>query len=329
MNKNKLTMTGRLMATILCYGACAGIVTALMLAAACSPSKTVKMQQALSVDETEKVASKYTGPKRRIGVVEFANKTAYGQGRLGGAATDILVTELTKSGKFIVVERDRMEKIMQEQKFQSQGMTDPQTAAQVGRILGLEAIVVGAVSQFGTKTEGSDYLISQTKKQVADVTVDIRLVDTQSGQVLMADSGKGQAKSKKGSFLGMGTKGGYDETIEGEALRAAIVQFVINIDSQLNKKAWSCMVADASGEDIYLNAGQDSGVTVGMKLDCYSQGAEIRNPQSNLVIGHREEYLGAVEVQRYCGDMGDCSIARLVKAAGGSPKAKDICRISK
>jgi len=313
MDKRKLIMIG----------------AALMLAAGCSPSKTVKMQQALSVNETRKVKSDYTGPKRRIGVVEFANKSAYGQGRLGGAATDILVTELTKSGKFIVVERDRMEKIMEEQKFQSQGMTDPQTAAQVGRVLGLEAIVIGAVSQFGVKTEGSDYLISQTKKQVADVTVDIRLVDTQSGQVLMADSGKGQAKSKKGSFLGMGTKGGYDETIEGEALRAAIVQFVTNIDSQLNKKPWSCLIAEASGEDIYLNAGHDSGVEIGTKLDCFSQGGEIRDPRSNLVIGRKEEYLGLVEVQRYCGDTGDCSIARLVKAAGGSPKARDICRLAR
>jgi len=313
MNKNKLMVLG----------------VTLVMSAACSPSKTVKMQQALSVDKTERVESKYTGPKRRIGVVEFVNKSTYGQGRLGGAATDILVTELTKSGKFIVVERDRMEKIMEEQKLQSQGMTDPQTAAQVGRILGLEAIVVGAVSQFGVKTEGSDYLISQTKKQVADVTVDIRLVDVQSGQVLMADSGKGQAKSKKGSFLGMGTKGGYDETIEGEALRAAIVQFVTNIDSQLNKKAWSCMIADASGDEIYLNAGQDSGMRVGMKLDCFSQRGEILDPRSNLVIGHREEYLGVVEIQRYCGDTGDCSIARMVNAAGGAPKAKDICRLAK
>ena len=304
-------------------------LTALLLAAGCSPYKSVKMQQALSVNETKKIESKYTAPKRRIGVVEFTNKTAYGQGRLGGSATDILVTELTKSGKFIVVERDRLDKVLQEQKFQGQGMTDPQTAAQVGRILGLEAIVVGSVSQFGVKTEGSDYLISQSKKQVADVTVDIRLIDTQSGQVLMADSGKGRAKSTKASFLGMGTKGGYDETLEGEALRASIVQFVTNIDSQLNKKAWSCMVADASGDDIYLNAGRDSGVNVGAKLDCYSQGAEIRDPGSNLVIGHREEYLGAVEVDRYCGDMGDCSIARMIKAAGGSPKSKDICRFAR
>lgn len=305
------------------------LAAAAFLLAACAPSKTVKTQQALSVDVTEKVKSDLTGPKRRIGVVEFENKSAYGQGRLGGAASDILVTELVKSGKFIVVERDRLNKIMEEQKFQGQGMIDPQTAVKIGQQLGLEAIVVGSVSQFGVKKEGSDYLLTQSKRQVADVTVDIRLIDVQSGQVILADSGKGMAKSTKASFLGMGTKGGYDETLEGEALRAALVQFVTNISSQLNKKAWSCMVADAAGEELYLNAGQDSGVEPGLKLDCYRQGAEIRDPRSNLVIGHREEYIGRAEVERYCGEGGDCSIARVTRAGGASARAQDICRLAK
>ncbi|OIN99102.1 MAG: hypothetical protein COX65_08205 [Elusimicrobia bacterium CG_4_10_14_0_2_um_filter_56_8] len=305
------------------------LTLAVVLLSACAPSKSVKKQQALSVAETKKVTSKYTGPKRRIGVVEFENKSAYGQGRLGGAASDILVTELVKSGKFIVVERDRMNKIMEEQKLQSQGMTDPQTVAKIGQVMGLEAIVVGSVSQFGVKKEGSDYLLTQSKRQVADVTVDIRLIDVQSGQVIMADSGKGRAKTTKSSFLGMGTKGGYDETLEGEALRAALVQFVTNIASQLNRKPWSCMIAAAASEDLYLNAGQDSGIIEGMKLECYKMGKEIRDPRSNLVIGHVEQYLGQAEVTGQCGDSGDCAKARFTKAAGTAAKSGDICRLAK
>ncbi|MBI4802838.1 MAG: hypothetical protein HY796_09985 [Elusimicrobia bacterium] len=312
MKKNKLMVIG----------------AALMLAAACAPAKSVKREQAMSVKETEKVESKYTGPKRRIGVVEFANKTKYGQ-RLGSAASDILSTELGKSGKFIVLRPDAMEKIMEQQKFQAQGMVDPATAVQIGGIMGIEAIVTGSISGFGVKTEGSDYLLSQSKQQVAEATVNISLIDVESGEQIMSDTGKGVAKSKKASFLGMGTKGGYDETLEDNALRAAIVQFVENIASQLNKKAWSCMVADAAGEEIYLNAGQESGIDVGTRLDCYHQGAEIRNPRTNKVMGHREEYIGIVEVQRYCGETGDCSIAKLVKASGASARAKDICRLAK
>ena len=305
------------------------VAAAAVLAGGCAPSKSVKKQQAISVDETEKVTSKFTGPKRRVGVVEFENKSAYGQGRLGGAASDILVTELVKSGKFIVVERDRMAKILEEQKLQGQGLIDSATAVKVGQIMGLEAIVVGSVSQFGVKKEGSDYLISQSKRQIAEVTVDLRLIDVQSGQVILADSGKGMAKSSKGSFLGMGTKGGYDETLEGEALRAALVQFVANIASQLNKKPWSCMIAAVASEQLYLNAGPDSGVLPGMKLDCFRQGSEIRDPRSNLVIGHVEDYLGRAEVTGPCGDSGDCAKAQFSKSTGASAKAGEICRLGK
>lgn len=296
------------------------------LVSSCAPSKSIKMENTTTVKETEKVEAKYTGPKRRIGVVEFENKTAYGQKRLGEAASDILITELVKSGKFIVVEREKLDKVMAEQKLQQQGNIDPQTAVKLGQILGLEAIVVGVVSEFGVKKEGSDYLLAQSKQQVAEVSVDIRVIDVQTGQVILADSGKGITRSKKASFLGMGTKGGYDETLEGEALRAAIVKFVDNIANQLNKKPWSASIADAYGDEIYLNAGSNSNINPGLKLSCYKQGKEIRDPKSNLVIGYREEYLGDFEVIRYCGDSGDCSIAKAMKMEQ-TPKAGDICRL--
>jgi len=294
----------------------------------CAPSKSIKMDHTTTVKETQKVEAKYIGPKRRIGVVEFENKTAYGQHRLGQVASDILITELVKSDKFIVVERDKINKIMEEQKFQNSGIVDSQTAVKLGQILGLEAIVVGAVTEFGVRKEGSDYLLAQSKQQVAEVSVDIRVIDVQTGQIILADSGKGITKSKKASFLGMGTRGGYDETLEGEALRAAIVKFVDNISNQLNKKPWSAMIADAYGDEVYINAGSNSNIDIGLKLSCYKQGKEIRDPKSNIIIGYREEYIGDFEVIRYCGDSGDCSVAKAIKLEQ-SPKAGDICRLKR
>lgn len=292
----------------------------------CAPSKSIKMDHTTTVKETKKVEAKYIGPKRRIGVVEFTNKTAYGQHRLGQAASDILITELVKSEKFIVVEREKLDKVMEEQKIQQQGTIDSLTAVKLGQILGLEAIVVGAVTDFGVRKEGSDYLLAQSKQQVAEVNVDIRVIDVQTGQVILADSGKGITKSKKASFLGMGTKGGYDETLEGEALRAAIVKFVDNIANQINRKPWSANIADVYGDEIYINAGSNSNIELGLTLSCYKQGKEIRDIKSGLIIGYREEYLGDFEVIRYCGDSGDCSIARALKIVQ-NPKAGDICRL--
>ncbi|MBI4054548.1 MAG: hypothetical protein HY402_00285 [Elusimicrobia bacterium] len=278
----------------------------------------------MTVKETERTEAKMTGPKRRVGVVDFENKTKYGQARLGTAASDVLITELAKTGKFIVVEREKLSRLMEEQKLGMSGGVDPVTAARVGRILGLSAIVTGAVSQFGVRTEGSEYLLVQSKRQVAEATVDIRAVDVETGQVLYADSGKGRAKKSWGGVLGLGTRGGYDETLEGEALRAAIVQFVDNIVSQVNQKPWSCRVADVVGQDVYLNAGKASGLERGMVLSVFHLGRPIQDPDSGLVIGHTEEPLGPLEVVRFFGE--DGAIGRM--RGGRIPSPKDIARLA-
>lgn len=304
-------------------------VAALALAClACSPRSSVKRDQAMTATETEKVESKVTGPKRRIGVVDFENKTAYGQNRLGSAATDVLITELTKTGKFVVVERDKLNKIMDEQKLQASGAIDPKTVVKIGKILGLNAIVTGVISQFGEKTEGSDYLVVQSKRQIAETTIDVRVVDAETGQVVYADSGKGVGKASKRNVLGMGGRGGYDESLAGDTLRAAIVQFTDNLVSQVNRKPWSCRIAKVSNGRLYLNAGPTMGVERGLELECYHLGAEVTDPTTGLLIGHEEVALGRAVVEGPLGDTGEGSVARLTRATGPEPTAKDICRLA-
>ena len=289
----------------------------------CAARTSVKMKQDVSANETKKVDSKYTGPKRRVGVVAFDNKTAYGQQRLGQAASDILITELVKTGKFIVVERDKLDKMLDEQKLGLSGVIDSKTAAQMGKVLGLSAIVTGALSNFGVRTTGSEYIVVQSKRQEATCTVDIRVVDAETGQILLADSGKGVSKVSSGGFLGLGTKGGYAESIEGDALRAAVSQLIENITSQINKKPWSCRIAQVASGKIYLSAGTESGLEVGQKLKVYSQGAEIRDPDSGIVLGREEEELGTLEVASHAGEK--LSLGKILK--GRSPSKGDICRL--
>ncbi len=290
-----------------------------LLATGCAPSTSVKQKEAMTIDKPKGMVAL----KRRIGVVDFENKTKYGANRLGTSASDILITELAKSGKFIVVERDKIGKLMEEQKFGMSGAVDPNTAAKMGRILGLNAIVTGAISQFGETTEGSEYLLAQSKRQLVKATVDIRVVDVETGQILYADSGAGLAKKSSGGVLGLGTRAGYDETLEGEALRAAIVKFVNNIVGQVSKKPWSCRVADADGSSVYLNAGHDSGVEIGTKMTTYKIGRAIKDPSSGMVIGNTEEKGAEIKVVRYFGD--DGSVAELV--SGPLPSAGDLVRL--
>jgi hypothetical protein len=148
-------------------------------------------------------------------------------------------------------------------------------------------------------------------------------VDVETGQVLYADSGEGKSTSSTGGFLGMGTKGGYNESIEGEALRAAISQLVINITSQINKKPWSCRIADFQNGQAYLDAGQASGLEIGQKLVAFHLGREIKSPESGMVIGRTEDKLGELKLVDFFGENG--SVAKV--SSGAPPAPGDLAKL--
>ena len=84
--------------------------------------------------------------KPRVAVLEFKNKAegyAWAWYRAGEAAQDMLVTELVKKGGFRVMERERLEAIMQEKNLQLSGDIDPKTAVKLGKMIGVEYLIAG------------------------------------------------------------------------------------------------------------------------------------------------------------------------------------------
>jgi len=293
------------------------LVAGAVFSAGCAGTQAARPPEAV-------LAERMAGPRLRIAVIEFENKTVYGS-RLGTAAADILVTELARTGRFILVERQKLEKVIAEQKLGLTGAVDPNTAAQMGKVLGAAAIVSGAVSQFGVKTEGSDMLIAESKRQVAEAAVDVRIIDAETAQILYAESGKGTAVTSTGSFLGLGSRSSYDEALEGKALRAAIEGFAAHVATRLSEIPWSCRVAEMDGPTIYLDAGLRSALEVGSVLDVIQLGAEIRSPATGLVIGRKETRLGRLKVLAHMGE--DASTAQMIE--GKNPSRGDLCRMMK
>ncbi|HYF01092.1 MAG TPA: CsgG/HfaB family protein [Planctomycetota bacterium] len=164
--------------------------------------------------------------RKRVAVVDFEDKSAYGQGRLGRAAADVLARFLFESQQFRVIERQQVAKVLEEQKFQSSGAVNPQTAMQVGKLLGVEMVAYGVVSNFGIRTEGTQAVVYQQKEQVAEAQVDVRLIHVETGEVVYMGEGRGSAmREVRGSF-GLGGRMSYDETLAGDALRASIAKMV-------------------------------------------------------------------------------------------------------
>ena len=87
------------------------------------------------------------------------------------ALSDRLRQELFKTGEFNVVERNAMESILSEQGFQLSDCTTDECAVEVGRLLGVERMLAGSLAKIG-----------QTH------TINIRIIDVQSGKITAAES---------------------------------------------------------------------------------------------------------------------------------------------
>ena len=104
--------------------------------------------------------------KKRVAVFDFDNAAVQGgitlpfaetnAPNLGKAAADLLITKLVQEGKVSVIERNAIDKLLAEQNFSNTDRTDPVTAAKLGRILGVDAIILGTITHYdyADKTTG-------------------------------------------------------------------------------------------------------------------------------------------------------------------------------
>src|SRR5262245_44888867 len=79
--------------------------------------------------------------RKMVAVVDFVDKTVYGQGRLGTVASDVLITGLLEGEQVRVIERQQLSKLLDEQKLQHSGVTDQSSAVDVGKLANADYLV--------------------------------------------------------------------------------------------------------------------------------------------------------------------------------------------
>lgn len=241
-------------------------------------NKPVSQQQ---ISKTRIVkASK--GLKRKVAIARFSNETKHGNSfllddsndRIGKQASDILSSMLVETGKFILLERSDLDKILKEKNY----------AGIESQKIGADYLIIGSVTEFGRKNISDVGVFSRNKKQMVRAAVTIRLLDVRTGQIIYSEEGTGEAVVEAGTAFGFGDRAGYDATLDDKALRAAISQLTSNIYGNLLDSPWkSYILAEESGA--YLIAGGKSqGIKVGDKFDIVTAGKKIKNPQTGIVI---------------------------------------------
>ena len=229
---------------------------------------------------------------------------------MGPAARNFLDTAFSEdaalSSKFAIVERAKLDLVMKEQGLASAGAVTPQTAAKVGALLGVKYIVVGGIDKFAiNNTSGRVGNFGGTLQQ-ATATVNLRFIDTTTGERVLAVTGDAEVR-KGGGFVPRATGGRENqwgiasETIE-KASKAVIAKFaaggyVERLASAMGPAAnVEGAVARVDGGRIYINIGAESGVKVGDRYVVVSRGEAIIDPVTGANLGAEEKQTGTAVV---------------------------------
>ena len=285
--------------------------------------------------------------KKRVALMDFEFGTVQqwwsGNWDIGKGIADMIVTDLVKDGTYSVIERKQLNAILTEQNFSNSDRANATSAAKIGKVLGINAMVVGSITQFGMEDKslnlgglgggwgGWGAGKVGTKKGKATVAIDARLIDVNTGEIVATATGKGTSK-RSGLLLGGGGGGGggygaggidmgssnFQETILGEATRAAVTDLVTQLVSQSGKVeatqiSINGLVADATGNEVIINVGKAAGVTPGMRLVVERVSREIKDPATGAVLRKVTAPVGEVEVTQ----VDDASaVARIVSGQG-------------
>jgi curli biogenesis system outer membrane secretion channel CsgG len=238
--------------------------------------------------------------KRKIAIGRVSNETTYGRSLLrdnagdpvGKQVSDMLAKALTESGSYVVLERSDLSKLKDEAQL---------TGARQ-ELVGVDALIMGSLSEFGRKAVGQSGFVSNSKKQVAFAKIDLRLVDVKTGQSFFAASGAGESSTESSTTFGFGSQAGYDGTLNDASIRQAISEVVNRLSTELQRRPWQTSLIGSEQGSYFIAGGKSQGLAPGMVFSVQTVGKKVKSPQTGFEITLPGKEVGQLRIDSLFGD---------------------------
>ena len=297
----------------------------LLLFSLCTPLLLINPAQAAGNDDQEseeplsyliEPVRQISGPKRTVTVGGFQSTGAfaarYGDWDIGGGLAAMLTSALVDSERFIVVERAALSDILAEQELSAAGLSNgSNTGAQIGQMVGVQFLIYGAVTEFDNRVKSGGFSIglsknlwkggAGSKKTEGIVAFDFRMVNTSTGEIIESHS-VSKKITAKGFDISVGYEGisvgdeNFSRTPLGQASREAITEAVHLIAESAAHAGWTGSVVEFQGREIYLNAGEKSGVQAGDEFIVERIDKVMTDPDTGEILLVRKSQLGTLRV---------------------------------
>ena len=200
---------------------------------------------------------KRVGERMSVAVLPFENKGASRD--LGDIVFDKMITALFNEDRFKVIERSQLESVLEEQKLGASGLLDASSAAELGRGLGVDAIILGSVA---AAPNGA-------------ISLDARAIDTETAMIIVAHDA-------------------YSTHSDAQSVKNTVVYLAKKFVSSLPLIQGSVIRLDAG--NIMLDVGRTGGLKKGIKCTIYREGNEIKHPVTGEILGIETTIVGEIQI---------------------------------
>ena len=271
------------------------------------------------------------GPRKRVvavdefdyGTVKGAVAAVFGtQVDVGKGILAMFTKRLAEQGKFRIVERANVKKVLAEQDFGASSRVKQGSQARLGRITGADAILMGTIVTFGRddkrKTVGGfgygpkvlSGIKIKTGEDKAVVVISFRLVDAETSEVIATGEARGESSRKQNGFdvgalvnRGGGgatvdmTSANFGQTIIGEATMSSVDKLAAELNNnegkiQMRNVDVESRIAEVVDRQIYLSAGSFDGINKCDRFEIHKIVKEVKDPVTKDVIDMVTEKVG-------------------------------------
>lgn len=232
---------------------------------------------------------------QRIAVASFENRSGFdGQWKIGSGMADLLVSELVATRNFVVLERGRLDTVVNEIRRQKNEMFRQEGRVDDGRLDNARYLIRGVITDFSQTSGGSLWMAFRrvfigSGGYTARVGLTLTIIDVESGVIVDSVQSSGRAKAgsayAQADYKGVQFGGkAFFRTPLGKATSSAIRQGLHEIVRKVPRQHWQPMVADVMDGKLVINGGRDRGIRRGQFFDVREAGTPVTDPQTGDLL---------------------------------------------
>lgn len=264
----------------------------------------------------------FKGLKNAVGCKDFECQAGWdGQWHLGNNLSIMLESALFDTGRFVVVEREKLKDVIAEQDLATSGRTAKASkVAKTGLIRPARYLASGAVTvaEEGQSGTGGGISVGNLSlggsKSSAQITIIAKLIDTTTSEIIAKKSITGKA-GRVGVSVGLnvrgvgGNFGTFAKTPMGEAAQDCINQAAIFFAKQMEKIPFDAAVVKVSSGKVIINRGSKHNIEIGKEFFMREEGEILTDPDSGALLGNEPgKEIGKLKVTSVQDEMSFCEV---------------------